>query len=85
MINRRVLLAALLDEDVAGFKISRNEIDDHAKMADQERSSFYIFFTMILCALRSLEMLITLLSELIWVSNQTLVLTEAIWSLQREY
>ena len=49
-------------------------------MADQERSDLYVVFTMILCALESLEMLITVLSELIWVSNQTLALSEAIWS-----
>ena len=50
------------------------------KMADQERSDLYVVFTMILCALESLEMLIVLLSELIWVSNQAMVLSEAIWS-----
>ena len=50
-------------------------------MADQERANFCIFFfAVILCALRSFEMLITLLSELIWVSNQKLVLIEAFWS-----
>ena len=47
------------------------------KMADQERSDFYVVFTMILCMLKSLEVLITSLPELIWVSNQKLVLSEA--------
>ena len=47
-------------------------------MADQERSDFYVVFTIILCALELLEVLITSLPELIWVSNQTLVLSEAI-------
>ena len=42
--------------------------------------NIYVVFTMILCALRSLEMLITLLSKLMWVPNQKLVLSEAIWS-----
>ena len=49
-------------------------------MADQERSDLIVVSTMILCELESLEMLIILLSELIWVSNQTLALSEAIWS-----
>ena len=40
------------------------------KMADQERSDFYVVFTMILCALKSLEILITLLSELLCISNK---------------
>ena len=48
------------------------------KMADQERSDLNVLFAMFLCALESLEMLITLLSELIQVSNPMLVLTEAI-------
>ena len=39
---------------------------------------------MILCALKSLEMLITLLSELIWVLNRKLALSEAIWSLYHD-
>ena len=47
------------------------------KMADQERPDFNVVFTMILCTLNLLEMLITLLYELIWVSNQKLVLTKA--------
>ena len=46
----------------------------------QERSDLIVVSTMILCELESLEMLIILLSELIWVSNQTLVLSEAILS-----
>ena len=50
-------------------------IDDHAKDGD-----IYVVFTMILCALRSLETLIILLSKLMWVSNQKLVLSEAFWS-----
>ena len=48
------------------------------KMADQERSDFYVVFTMILCVLKSLEMSITMPSEVIWVSCQNLVLSEAI-------
>ena len=39
---------------------------------------------MIPCALKSLEMLIILLSELIWVSNRKLALSEAIWSLYHD-
>ena len=49
-------------------------------MADQERSDVYVVYTMNLCELEKLEMLITLLSELIWLSNQTSELNEAIWS-----
>ena len=49
-------------------------------MADQERSDLIVVSTMILCELESLEMLIILLSELIWVSNHTLALSDAIWS-----
>ena len=49
------------------------------KMADKEQSDLNVVFTMHLCALESLKMLIILLSELIWASNQTLVLSEAIW------
>ena len=48
------------------------------KMTDQERSDFYVVFKMILCAFDVLEVLMTSLSELIWVSNQNLVLSEAI-------
>ena len=40
------------------------------KMADQERSDFY--------DLKLLEVLITSLTELIWVSNKKSVLNEAI-------
>ena len=48
------------------------------KRADQERSDFYVVFTMTLCGFKSLQMLITLLSELISLSDQKLVVTEAI-------
>ena len=48
------------------------------KMADQKRSDFYVVFTMIVCVLELLEVLITSLPELIWVSNQKLVLSEEI-------
>ena len=50
----------------------------YLKMVDQKRSDFYVVFTMILCALELLEVLITSLPELIWVSNQKLALSEAI-------
>ena len=40
------------------------------KMADQKRYDFYVVFTMILCAVKLSEALITLLSDLIQVSNQ---------------
>ena len=48
------------------------------KIAAQEQSDFYVVFTMILSALELLEVSITSLPELIWVSNQKLVLSEAI-------
>ena len=54
-------------------------------MADQERSDFYVVFIMILCANEVLKVLITSLSELIWVSNQKLVLSEANLKLICEY
>ena len=47
-------------------------------MADQEWSHFDVVFTVILCALKSLQVLTTSLPELIWVSNQKSVLNEAI-------
>ena len=49
-------------------------------MADRQRSDFFVVFTMILWALEKLEILVTLLSEHIWVLNQKSVLSEAIWS-----
>ena len=39
------------------------------KMMDQEWSDSYVSFTMILCAPKLQETLITLLSEFAWVSN----------------
>ena len=48
------------------------------KMVDQEQSDFYVLFIIILCALKLLEVLITSLPELTWVSNKKLVLSEAI-------
>ena len=48
------------------------------KMADQDRSDFYVVFTMILCALKLPKVLISSLPELIWISNKNLVLSEAI-------
>ena len=47
------------------------------KMADQKWSEFYVVITMILSAPELLEVL-TSLPELVSVSNQTLVLSEAI-------
>ena len=43
------------------------------KMADQERSDIYVVFTINLSAPKSLEMLKTLLSEIMVVKNQKLV------------
>ena len=44
------------------------------KMADQERSDFYVVFTMILCTLKLQELSITSLSDLIQVSDQRLII-----------
>ena len=49
-------------------------------MADQERSDFYVDFTMILCALKSQELSIILLSDLIQVSDHRSILSVAILS-----
>ena len=40
------------------------------KMAGQERSDIYVVYTITLCALKLKDVVITLLSDLIYVSNQ---------------
>ena len=55
----------------------RADIDGYAKDGGLETVAF---FTMILCTLKSLQMLITLLSEFVWVSYQKLALNDANYS-----
>ena len=50
------------------------------KMADEERSDFYVVFTVTLWALKLQELLIISLSDLIQVSDQRSILGVAILS-----
>ena len=76
--NKCFIMAPFIRQQIGS--VSQQTITQ--KMVDQERSDFYVVFTMTLCGIKSLQMLITLLSELISLSNQKLMVTEVVGSME---
>ena len=58
-----------LEPMLVGSMVADRIIDDYATNGEQEWSDIYVVFTMILCALKLQASLITLLFDLMWISD----------------